>query len=57
MLQHILNKNPIPLPGILHQHMGHRPDELPVLDDGAAAHECVKERTTNYDILFQSIYK
>lgn len=55
MLQHILNKNPIPLPRILHQHMGHRPDELPVLDDGAVAHERVKERATYFDRLFQFV--
>ena len=55
MHQHILTKNPIPLPGILHQHMGHCPDELPVLDDGAVAHERVKERATYFDRLFQFV--
>ena len=35
MLQHILNKYPIPLSGVLHQHIGHGTDELSVLDNGA----------------------
>lgn len=38
MLQHILNKNPIPSAGILHQHVGDGTDQVMVLDDGSAAH-------------------
>ena len=55
MLQHIFNKNPIPLSGILHQHMSHGADEFSVLDNGAAAHECVKKRTNYFDRLFQFV--
>ena len=38
MLQHILYKNPIPFWGVLHKHMGDRPNDFPVLDNGASAH-------------------
>ncbi len=35
--QHILNKNPIPPAGILHQHMGDGADQVMILDNGCAA--------------------
>ena len=35
--------------------MGHRADELTVLDDGTAAHECVKCRTKLFSI-FSDIF-
>ena len=38
-VQHILNKNPVPRSRIVHQHMGHRPDQFSVLEDGRARHE------------------
>ena len=37
-IQHILNKNPIPSRRIIYQHMRHRSNELPILNDRAAAH-------------------
>ena len=38
MLHHILCKNPISPGGILHKHMGYGTCQLPVLEDGTAAH-------------------
>ena len=38
MLQHILNKDPIAPGRILYQHMSNGPNELSVLNNGAAAH-------------------
>ena len=40
LIQHIFNKNPVPRGGIADEHVGHRADEVPVLNDRAAAHEC-----------------
>ena len=36
MLQHILNKDPIPSRTILNKHMSHRPNQLPILDNWRA---------------------
>ena len=38
MLQHILNKYPIPSGRILHKHMRHRPDQLPILYNRRSRH-------------------
>ena len=38
-LQHILDKDPVPRRRIVHQHMGHRPNQPAVLQDRAARHE------------------
>ena len=53
MLKHLLNKHPIPFRRVRYKHMRHGPDDFSILQDRAAAHECVKERTTNFDKLFQ----
>ena len=42
MLQHLLNKHPIPFGRVRYKHMRDRPDHLPILQYRAAAHECVK---------------
>ena len=55
MLRHILNKYPISPCAVLHQDMGHGTDKFPVLDNGAAAHEYVKEKTAYFDKLLQFV--
>ena len=37
--QHIVDKNAVARDRVIHQHMGHRADELPVLQNGAAGCE------------------
>jgi len=39
-IQHIFNENSVPRGGIVDQHVRDRSDELAVLNDGRAAHEC-----------------
>ena len=41
-IQHILDEDAISGSRVIHKDMGYRTDELAVLDDGAAAHVCVK---------------
>ena len=36
--QHILNKNPVASRRVIHQHMSHRTNQLPILNDRTAAH-------------------
>ncbi len=38
MLEHVFNKYPISLCGVLDEYVGDGSDQFPVLDDGAAAH-------------------
>ena len=38
-IQHILDKNPIPPCGIIHQHMGDSAYQFPVLNDRTTGHE------------------
>ena len=38
MLQHLLNKHPIPFGRVRYKHMRDRPDHLPILQYRAAAH-------------------
>ena len=38
VLQHVFNKNSISLGGVLNKNVSNGPDQLPVLDDRAAAH-------------------
>ena len=45
--KHIFRKDGVALGGIIDQHVGNSTDELTVLDNGTAAHECVKQDTTN----------
>ena len=37
-IQHIFNKDAVARGGVINKHMGDRPHQLAVLDDGAAAH-------------------
>ena len=39
-VQHIFNENSVPRGGIVDQNVGYSTDELAVLNDGAARHEC-----------------
>ena len=41
-LQHILDEYLVPSGRVIHQHMGDCTDNLPVLDNGTAAHADVK---------------
>ncbi len=45
-VQHIFNENSVTGSRVIDQHMGDGADQFAVLDDGAAAHVCVKYRTT-----------
>ena len=45
LLQHRLQKDPVPFRGILHEHVGHGAHQFAILDDGRAGHECVHRRT------------
>ena len=40
LIQHILNENTVAHGRIVYEDVRHRADELTVLNDGAAAHEC-----------------
>ena len=42
LLQHILNKNPIPSRRIIYKNVGHRAYQFAVLDDGTDRHADVK---------------
>ena len=46
--KHILNKDAVATGGVVHQNVGHGADELAVLENGAAAHECVNIGPTMY---------
>ena len=46
--EHIFDKDAVAAGGIAHQNVGDRADELYVLDDGTAAHECVNIGATPF---------
>lgn len=48
MPNHTFNEDSISSGGILYQDMGYRSDNLSVLDNGTAAHGCVKIRAKNF---------
>ena len=48
-IQHILYKNSVSPRRVSHQYMSHRANQLSVLDDGTAAHECLSLGTTVSD--------
>ena len=48
MLQHILDKDSVSSGAVLHQNMGDGPDELSVLNDGAAAQEHVNNGVKDF---------
>ena len=45
--EHIFDENAVAAGGVAHKDVGHRADELAVLNNGAAAHFCVNIGTTN----------
>lgn len=55
MLQHILNKYPIPLFAVLDQHMGDSPDESAVLYDGASAQGHVNTGVKDFSRFLEKI--
>ena len=59
MRQHILDENSVSRGGVTNEDVGDRPDELSVLDDRAAAHECVHAGTTiiNRNLIIESIHR
>ena len=48
-IQHILDEDTIAPRRVVHQNVGHRPYQLAVLQDGAAAHERLSLWTTCYE--------
>ena len=54
LCEHILYKNSVADGGIADQHVGHSSDQLAVLDNGAARHECVQVGTTVFNKKFKS---
>ena len=46
LIEHIFDEDAISRGGVADEDVGDGADELSVLDDGAAAHECGQERTT-----------
>jgi len=54
-IQHIFNENAVAGGGVIDQHVGHGANELAVLDNGRAGHECVKYRTKLFTILFEFV--
>ena len=51
-VQHIFNENAVAARGVVDHDVRYRADELAVLDDGGAGHECGQERTTKFVIFF-----
>ena len=47
-VEHILNEDPVPSGGIVHQNVGDCAHQASVLDDGRAGHECVNIGPTNF---------
>ena len=48
LIQHILNKYAVALGGVVYRDVSHRSNELSVLDNWRAAHECGQEGTTHF---------
>ena len=55
LIQHILNKDPVPRCRIVDQHVRDRADELAVLNNGLAAHKCGQEGTTKF-VIFSTAF-
>ena len=54
-VEHIFNEDAVAGSWVVDENMGHGADEFAVLDNGAAAHECVKCRTKLFSI-FSDIF-
>ena len=57
--EHILDKDTVANGGIVDQDVRHRAHDLAVLNDRAAAHECVQVGTTiiNRNLIIESIHR
>jgi hypothetical protein len=51
-VQHILDENAVSRSGIVYHYVRYRSDELAVLDDRRARHECGQDRTTKFVSFF-----
>ena len=51
-IHHILNEYPVPRRRVVDENVGHRSDQLAVLNDGGARHECGQVGTTVFYGLF-----
>ena len=49
LIQHIFNENTVPRSGIVDQNVGDGADELAVLNDRTATHECIQVGTTLFN--------
>ena len=49
LLQHIFDEDAVPRGGVVDEDMGDGSDQLAILHDGRAAHECVQVRTTVFN--------
>lgn len=54
--EHILSEDAVAAGGIVHQHVGDGADELAILYDRRAAHECVKWDTTTIFEVFLCVF-
>ena len=54
--EHVFNKNPVAAGGVADHHMSDCTDELAVLHDGRATHECGQEGTTVFNKKFTTKY-
>jgi len=55
--EHILQNDPVSRGGIVDEDMRHGSDDLAVLNDRRAAHECGQVGTTVFHGLFTNIFK
>lgn len=55
-LHHRLRADAVPSGRVVHEYVGHGANELPVLDNGAAAQECVKTGTTFFSLFHLLFY-
>ena len=51
-IKHIFNEDAVALGRLVDGDVGNGADELTVLDDGRARHECGQEGTTNFRIIY-----
>ena len=58
-VQHIFNENAVSRGGIVDEHVRYRADELAVLNDRRARHECGQVGTTiiNRNLIIESIHR
>ena len=54
-IEHILDENTIPFGWLVDQDVGHSAHQLPVLEDGRSAHECVNIGTTLFYVFLKKV--